>query len=57
MTKPREYEGYVLTYAQCRLIIWNPQAYASNIIREAAIEILSGLSSKREDVDQATLCL
>jgi len=45
------------TYGQAKMIIWNPQSYPREQVREAAIFILGTLNARREDVDQATLLL
>ncbi len=51
------YEGHNLTMTKARLIIWNPDAYATNVVREAAVFILGSLNSRREDIDQAILVI
>jgi hypothetical protein len=51
------YEGHTLTMAKARLIIWNPDAYAANVVRAAAVFILGSLNASREDIGQASLVL
>jgi hypothetical protein len=44
-----------MNYNQAKMIIWNPDAYDAKTLRQAVLFILSSLSAKREDVDQASL--
>lgn len=43
-----------MTYAQARLIVWNPAAYARQALFAAAAFILGTLDASDEDVAQAS---
>ncbi len=42
-----------MTYAQARLIIWNYETYPKAKVNEAVLFILSRLSARPEDIQQA----
>jgi hypothetical protein len=44
-----------MNYTRAKLIIWNPDAYERDQVREAALYIVSQLHARREDLDQAAL--
>lgn len=46
-----------MTHTQAKLIIWHPDAYPRQKVREAAIFILGKLNVSRDDIRQATLVL
>ena len=43
-----------MSYDHAKMVIWNPEAYDKAKRKEAALIILSNLTAKSEDVQQAS---
>lgn len=46
-----------MTYTKAKLIIWNPDAYATAEVRAAAVWMFGCMNARREDLDQAALVI
>ena len=46
-----------MTYAQAKLIIWNPDAYPRAKVLQAAAFVLGTLDASSEDISQASLII
>lgn len=42
-----------MTYPIARMVIWNPAAYDSKRVRQAAVFILGAIFATQEDIQQA----